>query len=99
MGVPTLYLYHNVSPVLSYISRNLSPHVNAPETMHSHRGQARLAISEDVNEMDGDYYSGRDRQNYGLLHLNRIRLNKPQTVKDPHKSPHSENLLEVGHCL
>ncbi len=54
--------------LLSYEYQN-EPHVNAPETMHSHRGQVRLAISEDMNEMDGDYYSGRDRQNFGLLHL------------------------------
>lgn len=59
--------------LLSYEYQN-EPHVNAPETMHSHRGQARLTVSEDIDEMDGDYYSGRDRQNFGLLHLKRAVL-------------------------
>ncbi len=58
--------------LLSYEYQN-EPHVDAPETMHSHRGQVRLTISEDLDRMDGDYYSGRDRQNFGLLHLEKSR--------------------------
>ncbi len=56
--------------LLSYEYQS-EPHVSAPETMHSHRGQTRLTISDDEREMDGEYYSGRDRQNFGLLHLER----------------------------
>jgi hypothetical protein len=63
--------------LLSYEYQN-EPHAHAPETMHSHRGQTRLTISEDLNQMDGDYYSGRDRQNFGLLHLKRSAQAHPR---------------------
>lgn len=56
-------------PTLSYEYRN-EPGRNAPETMHSHRGTAVLRLKED-SCLQGDYYSGRDRQNYGGLTLKR----------------------------
>ena len=52
---------------LSYEYRN-EPKANAPSTMHAHRGTAVLYLS-DNNSLEGEYYSGRDRQNYGTLQL------------------------------
>lgn len=47
------------------------PLTGATETMHVHRGTARLILSSDGNSLDGEYYSGRDRTNYGAIHLKR----------------------------
>lgn len=57
--------------VLDYEYWN-EPLPNAVETMHAHRGTARLMLSADGRTLSGDYYSGRDRQNYGSLHLEKI---------------------------
>jgi hypothetical protein len=48
------------------------PDVNAPASMHMHRGTARLSISSDAKSLDGDYYTGRDRNNFGIIHFERI---------------------------
>lgn len=57
-------------PVLTYEFRN-DPKSNAPSSMHSHRGTAVLKLkSSDC--LEGEYYSGRDRQNYGSLTLGRV---------------------------
>lgn len=51
------------------------PKAHAVGTMNPHRGTARLEISragaKDI--LDGEYYSGRGRQNVGILHLERSR--------------------------
>lgn len=47
------------------------PSANASSTMHSHRGTARLAINNLATELEGEYYSGRDRQNFGSLSFKR----------------------------
>lgn len=44
----------------------------APVTMHAHRGTAMLAIDKSLSELEGEYYSGRDRQNIGAISLRRI---------------------------
>jgi hypothetical protein len=35
--------------------------------MNIHHGTTRLQISEDVNSLEGEYYSGRGRQQYGRI--------------------------------
>jgi hypothetical protein len=45
------------------------PRADAKETVHAHRGLAFLKISTDGNWLDGDYYTGRDRVNFGTMHF------------------------------
>lgn len=56
------------SPQLTYhyISE---PRSAAVGTMHTHRGTCRLVFASD--EIEGDYYTGRDRQNFGELRFER----------------------------
>jgi len=54
--------------VIDYEYKN-EPLPGAVETMHAHRGTSSLVLSSDGKELSGDYYSGRDRQNFGSLHL------------------------------
>lgn len=56
--------------VLSYQYRN-TPRPGARETMHAHMGTAVLKLSDDQRELSGEYYSGRDRANQGLIVLAR----------------------------
>jgi len=56
--------------VLSYEYRN-EPLASASTTMHAHRGSARLWIENGDRVLKGDYYSGRDRQTIGTIHLTR----------------------------
>jgi len=53
---------------LSYEYLN-EPLPNANPSMQMHRGFARLGISGVNTTLDGVYFSGRGRQNYGHLHL------------------------------
>lgn len=50
------------------------PFANAASTMHGHNGTARLAINELTTKLEGEYYSGRDRQNFGSIILNKKKL-------------------------
>jgi len=54
---------------LSYEYRN-EPKPSATQTMHSHRGTCVLRL-KDKDLLEGEYYSGRDRQNYGSLTVRR----------------------------
>jgi len=47
------------------------PKPKARETMHAHKGTARLILKGE--SLEGEYYTGRDRQNYGDLSLRRLR--------------------------
>ena len=47
------------------------PRPNAAETMHIHRGTTRLLFDERTDRLSGEYYSGRDRQNFGSLSFKR----------------------------
>jgi hypothetical protein len=47
------------------------PRPSAPSTMHAHRGVARVIVNEKDGKLDGEYFSGRDRQNIGTIHLRR----------------------------
>ncbi len=55
--------------VLSYQYRN-EPLPHAKETMQIHYGTAKLVLS-DTGTLDGEYYSGRGRENFGAIHLQR----------------------------
>ena len=63
-------LITNGECTLSYEYLN-EPRSTAPSTMHTHRGIARLILSEKAGILKGEYYSGRDRQNIGTLYLRR----------------------------
>ena len=59
--------------VLTYEYRN-EPRSGAVSTMHAHRGLARLSLRrEDGDILEGEYYTGRDRQHYGAIRLRRER--------------------------
>lgn len=59
-----------VAKVLSYEFRN-EPKPYAKDTMHVHRGTGRLTLSKEneIEILDGEYFTGRDRQTYGILHF------------------------------
>ncbi len=65
----SLLLNQPEGPTLIYQYRN-EPKPNAEKTMHAHMGTALLRL-KDAECMEGEYYSGRDRQNYGSLILRR----------------------------
>jgi len=48
------------------------PRASAVETMQIHRGSARLERVNDDDSLEGEYYTGRGRQNYGEMKLQRI---------------------------
>jgi SMODS-associating 2TM, beta-strand rich effector domain len=56
--------------VLGYEYMN-EPRAGAPGTMHTHRGSARLSF-DGKDSLVGEYYTGRDRKNFGTLSLKRI---------------------------
>jgi hypothetical protein len=43
------------------------PKADAVDTMSIHQGTAWLRISEDLQTMEGEYYSGRGRQHFGKI--------------------------------
>lgn len=57
--------------VLSYEYLN-EPSSNAKTTMHTHQGTARLTLLPGGRALEGEYYSGRDRQNFGTLNFKRL---------------------------
>lgn len=69
------------SPLLSYEYIN-EPKSNAVETMHMHRGTARLNIVSHFEKMEGDHYTGRDRGEYGVIFLERTQK-RVQTANQP----------------
>ena len=56
--------------ILSYEYLN-EPKLNAKHTMHVHRGTARLTLKSEGKVLEGEYYTGRDRQNFGILRFER----------------------------
>jgi hypothetical protein len=54
---------------LTYEYQN-EPLPGAVAGMQAHRGTARLYLSS-ATALDGDYYSGRGRENQGVIHLQR----------------------------
>ncbi|GAH40755.1 unnamed protein product [marine sediment metagenome] len=59
---------------LSYQYIN-DPKSNAVGTMSIHRGTVRLIFDEKKSTLEGEYYSGRGRQNYGSLYFVRNNIN------------------------
>ena len=57
-----------VHPTLDYMYVN-EPSPDALETMHAHRGTAMLELKDGV--LEGEYYTGRGRQEIGTIHLRR----------------------------
>lgn len=55
---------------LFYFYRN-EPNFNAPQTMAMHEGSVKLIYNKDSQSLEGSYYSGRDRNNYGTITLRR----------------------------
>ena len=55
---------------LSYQYIN-EPKSDAVQTMSIHRGTTKLLFDEKADTLSGEYYSGRDRQNFGSLHFER----------------------------
>jgi hypothetical protein len=49
------------------------PSPSAPSTMHVHRGTAILYFDKAGTMLNGEYYSGRDRQNIGTIQLARAK--------------------------
>jgi len=47
------------------------PKPNAKHTMHVHRGTARATLKSEGKVLEGEYYTGRDRQNFGILRFER----------------------------
>jgi predicted pore-forming effector associated with SMODS systems len=66
--VASLLVRDGVQLAYEYVNE---PTPDAVETMHTHRGYTRLDLSPDGTSLDGEYYSGRDRQNIGTIHLAR----------------------------
>lgn len=54
--------------VLSYEYQN-EPNYNSVSTMQIHRGFTRLTLSSDKKELEGEYYTGRGRLNYGTMNF------------------------------
>lgn len=60
-----------LSTLLIYEYQN-EPIPGAIATMHIHKGTARLLIQEGGKVLVGEYYTGRDRQSYGVLNFRKI---------------------------
>lgn len=56
---------------LYYFFQN-KPEKNAVEEMHIHEGSAILSYDEVTKKLEGEYYSGRDRNNYGNIKVIKI---------------------------
>jgi len=85
----------NVTPGVSegliyeYINE---PCGDAAETMHAHRGIAFLRLSGGGEQLEGGYYSGRGRTNYGTIQLRRLSPERLtlQTARDAYKRMETE---------
>jgi hypothetical protein len=60
----------NGRPELLYEYLN-EPKPHAPSAMQIHRGHARLELAEDRSSLSGQYFTGRGRQTFGTLVLQR----------------------------
>lgn len=58
--------------ILTYEYLNV-PLPNAEKTMHIHRGTVRFSLETDSKALDGEYYSGRDRQTFGISRFERVQ--------------------------
>ena len=58
---------------LHYFFQN-KPNKNSLETMHIHEGSAILCYDEKTKKLEGEYYSGRDRNNYGDIEVKKEKI-------------------------
>jgi hypothetical protein len=72
-------------PGVSYEYLN-EPKARTVSTLHIHRGTVALRLGAAPDELEGDYYTGRDRSNVGTLAIRRVSY---EFV------PHAEALLRV----
>lgn len=56
---------------LFYFFRN-EPNYDAPETMAIHEGAVKLTFNKTENKLAGYYYSGRDRNNHGVIEVKKV---------------------------
>lgn len=56
--------------ILTYTYFN-EPNASAPKQMNIHRGTSTICFSNDLKTAQGDYYSGRGRQQFGEITLKR----------------------------
>lgn len=73
-------------PGLTYQYVNDPKPLAATRTMHPHRGTATFHFGVDENALDGDYYTGRGRENVGAIRLLRTStglLTKEQALARP----------------
>jgi len=42
-------------------------------TMAIHEGSTKLTYNAETDSLTGDYYSGRDRNNYGTIEVKRVK--------------------------
>lgn len=66
--------------VLNYEYIN-EPTAHAVDSMHMHRGTARLRLTGDGELLEGEYYTGRDRKSHGTLRVSRQLLPKDRSRK------------------
>ncbi len=57
---------------LFYFYRN-EPNPDAEESMSIHEGSVKLVYDSSDDLLEGSYYSGRDRNNFGTIYLKRIK--------------------------
>lgn len=76
--IASITLYPAQGPVLVYEYEN-RPKANAQPTMHIHYGTACLNLLCGGTRLLGEYYTGRDRQNYGTMELEKCM--SPATLK------------------
>jgi len=57
---------------LFYFFRN-EPEYDAVSTMAIHEGSTKLTYNAETDSLTGDYYSGRDRNNYGTIEVKRVK--------------------------
>lgn len=63
--------YESSEPCLKYEYMN-EPSALSVNTMNTHRGTANLQLSPDGNQLRGDYFTGRGRQNLGTMEFKLI---------------------------
>jgi len=66
------------------------PRADAKETMHAHRGLAFLKLSTDRGWLEGDYYTGRDRANFGTTRLRMVSRKRLDLKEAKNQYPHLE---------
>jgi hypothetical protein len=48
------------------------PRFAASDSMHAHRGVAIIRVSSDARRLEGEYFTGRDRQTHGSILVERV---------------------------